>query len=232
MQHVVSYLDRMKAANESASKLLRIAETFTQIAAVLLRKHEKPSHNSRKRSYAAMAVNDPNSMINKIDDAKRPNLGPRMGSSSNTEVIAPQEPEPEPESSAAAAGRPSGSVPPLFPHAFNFIRWPNFTGAPARPGSSQENKAAALPNPIASLASLSSMDTPFSLDALSGLFDSATAGGFDFDLEALMGEPNDFQNQIQQAHRQGPLDFDWYQWDQFMQDSPRMSINPNLANMK
>ncbi|EPS37561.1 hypothetical protein H072_8739 [Dactylellina haptotyla CBS 200.50] len=233
MQHVVSYLDRMKAANESASKLLRIAETFTQIAAVLLRKFEKPSHSeSRKRKHAAITGV---SEGNKSDDGKRPNPNSRPGSmgSINLEAEIPTN---------SATTRTASEVPTMFPHAFNFLRWPN-VGAPnssaVRPGSSHDNKSSSssgsnppLGTSAADPSTSSSSSLPFDA-GIAAMFEGATAG-FDFDLEALMAEPVDFQSQMQQAHRQGPLDFDWFQWDQYTQglsESPGMSF-ATLAGMK
>ncbi|KAF3929033.1 hypothetical protein ABW20_dc0102162 [Dactylellina cionopaga] len=228
MQHVVSYLDRMKAANESASKLLRIAETFTQIAAILLRKFEKPSlSEARKRKHSSMGDS-------KSEDGKRPNPNSRPDSMGSSDTPAPSNEEPP---------RATSEVPTMFPHAFNFLRWPNVGGpntssaSSARPGSSHENKASTASNPVmgsASTADPSSSSSALPFDSgLAAMFEGATAG-FDFDLEALMAEPVDFQSQMQQAHRQGPLDFDWFQWDQYTQgltDSPGMSF-ATLTGMK
>ncbi|KAK6529940.1 hypothetical protein TWF281_009090 [Arthrobotrys megalospora] len=229
MQHVVSYLDRMKAANESASKLLRIAETFTQIAAVLLRKFEKPSHSeSRKRKHSAITSDS------RSEDGKRPNpnSGSRPGSVSSIDT-------PAGGIYTNSVSRTDSELPTLFPHAFNFLRWPNIGGAqsapPARPGSSHDNGKSSGSS-SASLGSASADPSAPSIPFDSGMaamFDGATAG-FDFDLEALMAEPVDFQSQMQQAHRQGPLDFDWFQWDQYTQgltDSPGVSF-ATLTGMK
>ncbi|KAK6334599.1 hypothetical protein TWF718_010056 [Orbilia javanica] len=226
MQHVVSYLDRMKAANESASKLLRIAETFTQIAAVVLRKFEKPSHSeSRKRKHSAIATDS------KPEDGKRPNPNSTSRPGSVGSIDTPVY--------TNSVSRPDSELPTMFPHAFNFLRWPNVGGAQStasgRPGSSHDNGKASASS-AASLGSASTDPSAPSLPFDSGMaamFDGATAG-FDFDLEALMAEPVDFQSQMQQAHRQGPLDFDWFQWDQYTQgltDSPGISL-ATLAGMK
>ncbi|RVD83604.1 uncharacterized protein DFL_007987 [Arthrobotrys flagrans] len=226
MQHVVSYLDRMKAANESASKLLRIAETFTQIAAVVLRKFEKPSHSeSRKRKHSAINTDS------KSEDGKRPNPNStsRPGSVGSTDTPV----------YTNSVSLPDSELPTMFPHAFNFLRWPNVGGTQStssgRPGSSHDNGKASA----SSAASLGSASTdpsgpPLQFESgMAAMFEGATAG-FDFDLEALMAEPVDFQSQMQQAHRQGPLDFDWFQWDQYTQgltDSPGVSF-ATLTGMK
>ncbi|KAF3934038.1 hypothetical protein ABW19_dt0202548 [Dactylella cylindrospora] len=224
MQHVVSYLNRMKAANESASKLLRIAETFTEIAAVLLRKFEKPSHGeSRKRKHSTMA-ND-----GKSEDGKRPNPNSRPGSMGSIDTSSLM---PEPNL-ASGAGRTAAEVPAMFPHAFNFLRWPNIGTNPLRPGSSHETRSASSSNTdAAGTTSAEAPSIPFDT-GMAAMFEGATAG-FDFDLEALMAQPIDFQSQMQQAHRQGPLDFDWFQWDQYTQgltDSPGLSF-ATLSGMK
>ncbi|EWC43735.1 hypothetical protein DRE_07395 [Drechslerella stenobrocha 248] len=227
MQHVVSYLDRMKAANESASKLLRIAETFTQIAAVLLRKFEKPSHSeSRKRKHSAITGD-----ANKPDDGKRPNPSSKTGGTEDVDALPKVSQD---TGNPAVAGRTTSDVPTMFGHAFNFLRWPNVGGpAPVRPGSSGDgNRAAVSANPVIGPSTAESSALPFD-SGMAGLFEGATAG-FDFDIEALMAEPVDFQSQMQQAHRQGPLDFDWFQWDQYTQginDSPGMSFATS-AGMK
>ncbi|KAF3920575.1 hypothetical protein ABW21_db0200166 [Orbilia brochopaga] len=224
MQHVVSYLDRMKAANESASKLLRIAETFTQIAAVLLRKFEKPTHNeSRKRKHSAITDS------NKSDDGRRPNPSSAAGGIGATDDSSQN----LPGADSGAPLRTATDVPTMFPHAFNFLRWPNVGGpTSARPGSSGGDKPATSSNPILGPAHTESSALPFD-SGMAALFEGATAG-FDFDIEALMAEPVDFQSQMQQAHRQGPLDFDWFQWDQYTQgltDSPGMPL-ATLTGMK
>lgn len=215
MGHVVSYLERMKAANENASKLHKIAAAFTQIAAAFLQKFVEVPEMKLKR---------------KISDNEMPQYTKRLkrtDTSGNTSDVS----SPAVQSSVDPALQDISSqhqpdVTNLFPHAFNFLRWSNNGG---RPRSSS--------GAIYNHNSNNNNDTQEGCLSNTALNSTATSApmpvleGFDFDIEALMAEPVDFQSQMQEAHRQGPLDFDWFQWDQYTQglgDSPGQSAYATL----
>jgi len=216
MGHVVSYLERMKAANENASKLHKIAAAFTQIAAAFLQKFVEVPEMRLKRKISDNEVPQYTKKLKRTD------------TSGNTSDVS----SPAVQSSVDPALQDFSSqhqpdVSNLFPHAFNFLRWSNNGGRPRSSSGviqNNNNNDAQEGN-----ARIGSSNTTFNSTATSAPV--PVLEGFDFDIEALMAEPVDFQSQMQEAHRQGPLDFDWFQWDQYTQglgDSPGQSAYATL----
>lgn len=225
MQVVVSYLDRMKAANENASKLLKIAAAFTQIAAAFLKKYVEIPETKLKRGSKRKRETEKESKKGEAEGegARPPPAVRTQGTGEETLAASPGAPAEMADSSLPSLPPPAPTidvdVSTLFPHAFNFLRWPHT--------ASKENP----PPPPPQHTPL--VDSNMEHDQIPGSFvPPPLDGGFDFDIEALMAEPVDFQSQMQQAHRQGPLDFDWFQWDQYTQglaDSPGPGLSAAMA---
>lgn len=207
MKSLVSYLSRMKERNEGAAKLLQVASAFTHVAGTFLKNYgkiEQQREHAGKRRRREMDTGD-------SDD---------VGAHSNTEETWLQE-----RGGGGRGGREKNSyVPAAFPRDQFSLPTPVPVHTPTyefgssvsvvSTASMEEDGFGEVDLHPASFLRWPEQDGQV-LPMDMGIDESNVGGppAFDMDLQALMAEPEGFQMQMEQAALRGPLEFDWFSWE-------------------